>query len=273
MDINDVLPLINRPLTAIEVAQLIGRDSIQTMAILDFLCAQGKLEKTKRKVGISPIYYKPEQREQALERLFSYLNEREKELVNKIKNANSIPITELKIEERLMLQDLTDFIRIEKRSEQGQEVEFATYIVPKQESQTASISKLIQPQAMSQTLLPAQSTMEIKEENKKIESGEEEKAKRRTRKEKTNITPEEVAKLDIKIERPLENGIYIAKYGKANIPILFTVENNITFKKLKELNELANAMHLFFIIFSDQGKVDIYDRCYIVNPRKYEQNR
>ncbi len=256
MELNDILPFINRPLTAIEVAQLIGRDSIQTMAILDFLCAQGKLEKTKRKVGISPIYFTPDQKEQALERLFSYLNENEKQLLEKIKNNKFILLSDLKIEERLLLQNLSDFIVIKKiRNQTGEERDAVFYYTYANEQQKVEAQN---------------KTSENKETNENKKAIEKPKISKKT---KINENVEEIAqKLEMQIERKLDENTYIATYGKAKIKVLFAIENKITLKRLEELNAMAEHANLACILVSNDSKFDIYGRCYIVN-LNYEQNR
>lgn len=245
MDEKDILGLINRPYFAVDVARLIGRDTIQTLAILDYLCTNGKLKKTKRKIGTSSLYYLPEQDEDAHKILYDYLSGKEKNIVDKIKERKYIPISEFSQEEKLMLADLDDFVKIVSViTKEGSKITYAVYYKydPKEllsssstkedsASQSAE-SQSLNPETLSNPSVPKPTI--LKAQSKKL----------------VNI---DFDKYEIKITDSLEKGVYLGNYGVLEIPVIVFVQPKISSKSILNITSLSSKLNRYCIIFTNSN--------------------
>ncbi len=121
------------PSLMVDIASNIGKDTMQTGAILDYFVARGSLFKTNRKYGFSSIYFLQDQKDAALSKLYEVLNNNEKAIVNKFKTMKVIRHDDLSPAERYLIQNLSDFIKkltaVDRETNQQNEV-FAYYDVP-----------------------------------------------------------------------------------------------------------------------------------------------
>lgn len=121
--------LSKSPSFLMDISQSIEIDSTQTMAILDYFASRGELGKTERRYGSSPVYFLPEDKDKALNKLFQTLNQNEKAVISKIKSAGAVKISDLSPMERYISQQLGDFLKkiSAKDSETGDTVDFIYY--------------------------------------------------------------------------------------------------------------------------------------------------
>ncbi|MCW1292267.1 MAG: hypothetical protein OH340_00160 [Candidatus Parvarchaeota archaeon] len=245
MDEKDILGLINRPYFAVDVAKLIGRDTIQTLAILDYLCANGKLKKTKRKIGTSSLYYLPEQDEDAHKILYDYLSAKEKNIVDKIKERKYIPISEFSQEEKLMLADLDDFVKIVSViTKEGSKITYAVYykydpkeLLSSSSTKEDSTSQSVGSQSLNTETLsnpPVPKPTISRAQSKKV----------------VNI---DFDKYEIKITDSLEKGVYLGNYGVLEIPVIVFVQPKISSKSILNMTSLSSELNRYCIIFTNSN--------------------
>ncbi|MCW1301550.1 MAG: hypothetical protein OH316_00210 [Candidatus Parvarchaeota archaeon] len=92
-----------------DISEAIGKDTAQTSVILDYYASAGKIFKTRRKYGLSPVYSLD--RDAALGKLYESLSIAEKKIVDKFKSNGLIRGDELTSAERYLLQSLEDFVK------------------------------------------------------------------------------------------------------------------------------------------------------------------
>ncbi|MDP8012969.1 MAG: hypothetical protein RAK22_02610, partial [Nanoarchaeota archaeon] len=144
-DINDLYAQIKTyisqhgPSLTIDIASAIGKDTMQTGAILDYFVARGTLQRTNRKYGFSSVYFLPDQKDAALSKLYETLSNAEKAIVNKFKEEKAIKSDDLLPAERYMIQNLSDFVRklsaIDRDTNEKKDI-FVYYNVPNETVQS-----------------------------------------------------------------------------------------------------------------------------------------
>jgi hypothetical protein len=103
--------LMAGPALTIDIAERLGRDTGQTSAILDYFVKREELGRTERGYGLSYFYFLLQDKDKAISRLYETLNQQEKSLVNKIRDAQVADSEDLSPAERYLSQNLTDFIK------------------------------------------------------------------------------------------------------------------------------------------------------------------
>ncbi len=115
-DINEIRNLIisflqKGPNFVVDISENIGKDTMQTSAILDYFVGNGDISKTERHFGTSPVYFLEKDRDAALAKLSEGLNSNEKAVINKVKQAGVVNLEDLSPMERYVIQGLGDFIK------------------------------------------------------------------------------------------------------------------------------------------------------------------
>ncbi len=125
-----ILSLLDKgPILTIDAAETLGKDTIQTAAILDYYVDQNEMARTERRYGTSAVYYLKKDIDAALSKLYPLLNNAEKALVNKVKTSGVVKIDDLTPAERYISKSLSDFIKMvaAKDSETGRRIDYAYY--------------------------------------------------------------------------------------------------------------------------------------------------
>ena len=99
---------INGPSLPIKIARAIETSPLFTSAFLSELYGEQKLKMSNMKIGSSPLYYLPDQKEM-LEKFSEYLNEREKQAFNKLKESKILKDSELTPVMRVAINYIKDF--------------------------------------------------------------------------------------------------------------------------------------------------------------------
>lgn len=98
----------NGPVLPAQVAKKIGKDLIQTGALLSDLLSEKHIRISKAKIGGSPVYYIIGQ-EAKLEKLYEYLPGKEKEAFNILKERRVVKDKEMEAGIRVALRSIRDF--------------------------------------------------------------------------------------------------------------------------------------------------------------------
>ena len=117
------------PSLTVDIAAYIGRDTNQASVILDYYLSRGEIARAERRYGTSAVYHLKKDRDAALNMLYQTLNNNEKNLVTKVKNAKVIDAEDLAPAERYLSRSLTDFIKVvaAQDSETGKKKEYVYY--------------------------------------------------------------------------------------------------------------------------------------------------
>ena len=108
----------NGPSLPVEVSKSTNENVLFASAILAGLLSQKLVKTSSRKIGNSSLYYVTGQEDSVRERVYPKLNDREKQLLEKIKQAGFIKESDLTPAERFFSQDLKDFVeRVEQKNE------------------------------------------------------------------------------------------------------------------------------------------------------------
>ncbi|MBR9678944.1 MAG: hypothetical protein GON13_01640 [Nanoarchaeota archaeon] len=108
----------NGPSLPVEVSKATNENVLFASAILAGLQSQRLVKTSSRKIGNSSLYYVNGQENIVRERVYPKLNDREKQLLEKIKQVGIIKENELTPAERFFAKDLKDFVeRVEEKNE------------------------------------------------------------------------------------------------------------------------------------------------------------
>lgn len=98
------------PSFPIDIASLLGSDSIIAAALLSEMASKNHIKKSNRRIGDSLLYYIGGQEEDVRRRLSETFNENEKRLIQKFETSKILSPQELEPMERYIINDLRDFI-------------------------------------------------------------------------------------------------------------------------------------------------------------------
>jgi hypothetical protein len=107
----------NGPCLPVEVSKAVGQDVLFTSAILAGLMSTGQVRMSAKKIGNSSVYYVPGQEDSVKSVIYSKLSEREKELVERVKNKGFVKASLLSPAERYFAEGLTDFFEKVERGD------------------------------------------------------------------------------------------------------------------------------------------------------------
>jgi len=245
------------PILPIEASKEIGMDTMFTGAMLSELASNKKLKITTVKIGGSPLYYVDGQ-ESKLQDLMKYLNSKDKEVAEKLKNEKIIRDIECKPLERVSLRQLKDYA-VPIRVNNNNEIEtFWRWYLYDEEEAKKKIVDLFSPPVKEPELKeeikeePLQEKKEEKQtelEIKKEGLGEEFKGEQIKVKE---TKPKKEKKLKLKEDKPQKEQLnfedrVLEFFNKNNIEI---VEEKLI-KKNNEMNYISR-------VSSSIGKLDYF---------------
>ncbi len=120
---------LNSPVLPVQVSKYIGTNIIMAGALLSELVRDKQVRITKVKSGGSPFYYIPGQ-ESRLQKLVSFLPQKEKEICEILRNKKVIRDKTSEPWQRVALRSVTDFaIPLQVTSDHGEEIFWKWYLV------------------------------------------------------------------------------------------------------------------------------------------------
>jgi hypothetical protein len=157
------------PSFPIDIANLLGSDSIIAAALLSEMVSKNYVKKSNRRIGDSLLYYTDGQGENVRRRLFETLDENEKRLVQKFETSKILSPQELEPMERYIINDLRDFIIPLVVTYKGTDISFFKFhsildneihallekkIKPTEKSETPKIPEISKRQVSQKTIVP-----------------------------------------------------------------------------------------------------------------------
>jgi hypothetical protein len=100
----------NGPSHPIQVGKVLNKDSFMTSAILSEVLSKGSVKKSKKNVGNTPIFYLEGQEDKAMKILEDSLNLIERKILKSFRERKVVADQEVTVQERFVLQNLTDFV-------------------------------------------------------------------------------------------------------------------------------------------------------------------
>ena len=100
----------NGPSHPVQVGKAIEADIFTSSAILQEMIADKRIERTIKKIGGSPLYFVPEHRQRARERVEESLGIVERKILEEIKQKGFVFQDELGAQARFILQELKDLL-------------------------------------------------------------------------------------------------------------------------------------------------------------------
>ncbi|RME52418.1 hypothetical protein D6783_04835 [Candidatus Woesearchaeota archaeon] len=138
------------PLYPARIKKELGGDTTFIGAILSELAASGAVKVTNIKIGSSPFYYLPGQ-EPRLESLATYLNEKDRKTLEKLKRAKLLKDKEQTPLERVSLRTIKDYAKpLIVKTSQGEELYWKYYL-----ASDAQIQALLAQKHQKNTPAPA----------------------------------------------------------------------------------------------------------------------
>ncbi len=105
------------PLMPVEISTNVGYDSFVMRAVLLELINQGLIKRSKRPIGSSLIYYLPEHENKMRELIYNDLGIPQKKVLHHLRELGRIDASQLTPHERAFINELADFLKIEKINE------------------------------------------------------------------------------------------------------------------------------------------------------------
>jgi len=147
-----------KPVLPMQVAKIIGKDSLVASAFLSSLVSKGKLVVSALKVGSSPLYLLPNKKNQLLNYL-TYLNKKDQKTVNLLKEKKILRDSQVEPLTRVSLRNVRDFaVPLEVSNNSGKELFWKWFMVEDVEAESLIKGvvepKLSAPPSMFQKPLP-----------------------------------------------------------------------------------------------------------------------
>jgi hypothetical protein len=227
-----------------DIAEAIGKDTTQTSVILDYYASSGKIFKTIRKYGLSPVYALS--KDLALNKLYETLSPAEKRIVDKFKSNRIIKGDDLSPAERYMLQSLTDFVNKVTAVDRdtGKQVDVYSYYQLSEEDIKRELNKGQEVEQAKQY-----GSKEVKPKVSRSAS----------RPAKVDNEDEVNLILSNNFSRPekLSKGVYLALYGPHNVPVIVAVimKSSLTKKDLLKLLGYLTEKKTIAFILTNASKV------------------
>lgn len=223
-----------------DIAEAIGKDTAQTSVILDYYASAGKIFKTSRKYGLSPVYSLD--KDAAISKLYESLSAAEKKIVDKFKSNGLIKGNDLTSAERYLLQSLEDFVKRFTAVDRDtrEKVEVYSYYKLSEEDIKRELNR--------------GEIDESAEHYNDVKGTEASTAKVRARATRTTGEATEINLiLSNRFLNPhkLSRGVYTAEYGPYNTQVIVAVilKNSLTKKDiLKVLGYLTEKKTIAFIL-------------------------
>ncbi|MAF35281.1 hypothetical protein CMO91_05540 [Candidatus Woesearchaeota archaeon] len=134
----------SKPVLPMQVAKLIGTDSLMASAFLSELVSKGLLRVSVLKVGSSPLYFLPNKREQLLNYL-TYLNGKDRKTVELLKEKKILRDSKVEPLTRVSLRNVRDFaLPLEVTNNAGKELFWKWFLLDDVEAE-AIIKQTVEP--------------------------------------------------------------------------------------------------------------------------------
>ncbi len=242
------------PSLTVDIAAYIGKDTTQTSVIIDYYLSKGGVGRTERRYGTSAIYYLKKDRDAALNMLYQTLNNNEKSLVTKVKNAKVIGADDLTPQERYFSRALTDFIKVvaAQDSDTGEKKEYIYYY----QFSLDEVSKMLNSGAAA--------PVEKNPPDKTSKSGED---KQNKKARKVKITEDLTAEIKDMLfgygfsnVSKLESEIYYCDYGQNRLRVIVIVskKNSLTKKDFIKFSGYATSYKTVAFVLSTAKKLADY---------------
>ena len=219
---------LNGPVLPLQVAKVLETNTIYAGALLSELIAGKLIQVTHAKVGSSTLYYAKGQEEKLGPSLYNYLNQKEKQAYDRIKEEKVIMDSSAEPWQRVAMRDLKDFCIPLTVTIEGDKIEtfWKFYLVPEEEAKSI-IGNILE------KVKPKEEIKKIEEIQPKLEKEIKIKEIPKEEKQQTIETPQEKPK-EKKIKDKFYN--YVNEFfSKNNIHI---IEESIV-KKNKEIDFIA----------------------------------
>ncbi len=231
-----------------DIAEAIGKDTTQTSVILDYYASSGKIFKTIRKYGLSPVYAL--NKDLALNKLYETLSPAEKRIVDKFKSNRIIRGDELLPAERYMLQSLTDFVNKVTAVDRdtGKQVDVYSYYQLSEEDIKRELNK-------------SQETESVNQYNPKEVKPKVSKSARASTKVDSDDEISLILSKNFSKPEKLSKGVYLALYGQYNVPVIVAVmmKSSLTKKDLLKLLGYLTEKKTIAFILTNASKVSGLD--------------
>lgn len=138
-----------RPLLPSNVAKEFGVNTLMASAMLSEMASKGILKISALKIGSSPLYYKPDKKEQLLNYLDS-LNEKDRKTTELLKEKTVLRDSAQDSLTRVSLRNIKDFAKpVEVSTEKGKELFWKWYLASDDETEQA-IRQILYPKQQEQ---------------------------------------------------------------------------------------------------------------------------
>ncbi|MEK6811228.1 MAG: hypothetical protein AABX96_01830 [Nanoarchaeota archaeon] len=244
----------NGPELPVRVANAIGNNNIFTAAFMSELVGEQKLKISNMKVGSSPLYYISGQEEQ-LQKYSNYLNNKEKEAFNLLKQNNVLEDSQLEPAIRVALRHIKDFATPIQIIDKGETKIFWKLHTLTNEKAKELIEKVINPP--------------IKKQEKAVitEQKIEEMSKKQEVKEiiQSHIVKEENPIIQIKKAPKLKeiNSPFLDNINKLLIEKEYEITKEISIKKKEFTGKIKMQTILgiqeFYLVAKDKKKITLED--------------
>ncbi len=259
------------PLLGLEVARAVALDSVMAGALLSELLKAAKVKVSSAKIGSSPVYYLPGS-EAKLERLYPYLNEKDRRAYDELVKSKVLREEDLTPLLRVSVQSLHDFavpldVKIGNDHKRFWKWHLATneevtslirsmYAAPKSAPAAENTPKKTQPSVPKAVTAPAaqpyskeKKEEEAKEETKKQEAPEKELKKAVEKAEKDTVVPKKVVEKELKEKKPV-------------LPEQTTLE--------QPLQEIRDAFHTEVMAYFREKKITVISQTLLKKGREME---
>lgn len=244
----------NGPELPVRVANAIGNNNIFTAAFMSELVGEQKLKISNMRVGSSPLYYISGQEEQ-LQKYSNYLNNKEKEAFNLLKQNNVLEDSQLEPAIRVALRHIKDFATPIQIIDKGETKIFWKLHTLTNEKAKELIEKVINPP--------------IKKQEKAVitEQKIEEMSKKQEVKEiiQSHIVKEENPIIQIKKAPKLKeiNSPFLDNINKLLIEKEYEITKEISIKKKEFTGKIKMQTILgiqeFYLVAKDKKKITLED--------------